>query len=59
MKGASAELLAKMTKTPSSTKKTRIGAIHHFLRSRRKAKNSLTIANRFMNVLWFDGADSK
>ena len=58
--GASIELLAKITKTPNSTKKTRIGAIHHFLRSRRNSKNSLMIATLFMEFfLKFDGTDLK
>lgn len=53
-------MLAKITKMPNSTKKTKIGAIHHFLRSRRNSKNSLIIATLFMErFLTFDRTDSK
>ena len=60
MNGASVEVLAKISKTPSSTIKTKIGAIHHLLRSRRNSKNSLMIATRFMECfLKFSGTDFK
>src|SRR6266576_128463 len=48
MNGASAEPLSKINSPPSNNRKTTIGAIHHFFRSRRKSRNSLMIASLFI-----------
>ncbi len=43
MNGAKAEPSVRTMRAPSNTRKTMIGASHHFLRALRKSQNSRTI----------------
>src|SRR5712692_4674677 len=48
MNGARAEPFASTSRPPRTRRKITIGASHHFLRTRRKFKNSLIMASLFI-----------